>query len=47
MTFAPLGAHHGEQTLTSALRAKGKVTIAEATVREIKGLEDLVIYRVI
>ena len=42
----PLWAHHDEQTLTLALHAKGEVTIVEATVREVKGLEDLVIYRV-
>jgi hypothetical protein len=32
VTFAPLGAHHDEQTLTSALHAKGKVIVVGATV---------------
>ena len=30
-TFAPLWAHHGEQTLTLALHAKGKVIVVGVT----------------
>jgi hypothetical protein len=42
----PLSEPTGERSLTLALHAKGEVTIVEVTVREVKGLEDLVIYGV-
>jgi hypothetical protein len=35
-TFAALRAHHGEQTLTSALHAKGKVIGVEMMVWQVK-----------
>jgi hypothetical protein len=31
-TFAPLRPHHGEQTLTLALHAKGEIIVVEVTV---------------
>jgi hypothetical protein len=40
-TFTPLGAHHGEQTLTLALHAKDNVIVVGRRCGRSRSLEDL------